>query len=148
MLVFDVGCHVGEDTAFYLKKGFAVVGVEANPALCHHLKRRFAQEITEGRFVLVEKAIAPHNGEITFYANETTVWGTIDAAFAQRNAAVGAPSTKIAVHCTTFDALLREFGIPYYLKVDIEGADKLCLLGLKACNKRPRYIQSRMTKRN
>ena len=30
-LIFDVGLHRGEDTEFYLKKGFRVVAFEANP---------------------------------------------------------------------------------------------------------------------
>ena len=32
-LVYDVGVHRGDDTAYYLHKGFRVVGVEANPAM-------------------------------------------------------------------------------------------------------------------
>jgi hypothetical protein len=30
-LIFDVGMHKDEDADFYLKKGFPVIGVEANP---------------------------------------------------------------------------------------------------------------------
>ena len=29
-IIFDIGMHRGEDTDFYLKKGFTVVGVEVN----------------------------------------------------------------------------------------------------------------------
>ena len=29
-LIYDVGMHRGEDTAFYLRKGFRVVAVEAD----------------------------------------------------------------------------------------------------------------------
>ena len=32
-LIFDVGLHTGQDTAFYLKKGFRVIAIEANPLL-------------------------------------------------------------------------------------------------------------------
>ena len=32
-LIYDIGQHTGEDTAFYLGKGFRVVAVEANPTL-------------------------------------------------------------------------------------------------------------------
>ena len=46
-LIFDVGCNDGQDADFYLKKGFRVVEVEANPALCEALKKRFADEIAE-----------------------------------------------------------------------------------------------------
>ncbi len=30
-LVFDIGVNNGEDTAYYLRRGFRVVGVDANP---------------------------------------------------------------------------------------------------------------------
>jgi len=32
-LIIDVGVHQGEDTEYYLKKGFCVVGIEADPQL-------------------------------------------------------------------------------------------------------------------
>jgi hypothetical protein len=32
-LIYDVGFHHGEDTAFYLKKGFRVAAFEAHPRL-------------------------------------------------------------------------------------------------------------------
>ncbi|HKF56732.1 MAG TPA: hypothetical protein VKJ45_14845 [Blastocatellia bacterium] len=32
-LIYDVGPHLGEDTDFYLQKGFTVVAIKANPAL-------------------------------------------------------------------------------------------------------------------
>ena len=39
-LVCDVGMHRGGDTAYYLHKGFRVVGVEANPAMADQLRDR------------------------------------------------------------------------------------------------------------
>jgi hypothetical protein len=35
-LICDVGFHRGEDTAFYLKKGFRVVAFEAHPRLAEN----------------------------------------------------------------------------------------------------------------
>jgi len=36
-LIFDIGANNGDDTAFYLKKGFRVVAIEADPALAQKL---------------------------------------------------------------------------------------------------------------
>ncbi len=44
-LIYDLGSHNGQDSEFYLKKGFIVVAVEANPTLCDGLKLRFSREI-------------------------------------------------------------------------------------------------------
>jgi len=48
-LIYDVGMHKGEDTDFYLKKGFDVVGIEADPTLVVGLRERFAKELDSGR---------------------------------------------------------------------------------------------------
>ena len=40
-LIFDVGLHKGEDTDFYLKKGFSVVAFEADPDLVAACQERF-----------------------------------------------------------------------------------------------------------
>jgi hypothetical protein len=32
-LIYDVGMHTGQDTEFYLAKGFNVIAIEANPLL-------------------------------------------------------------------------------------------------------------------
>jgi hypothetical protein len=61
-LIFDVGIHKGEDTDYYLEKGFSVIGFDANPALITHCKKRFSKQIQEGRLILVEGAITEWYG--------------------------------------------------------------------------------------
>ncbi len=56
-LIYDVGMHQGQDTDFYLKKGFDVVAFEANPANVEFCKKRFAKEIEEEKLIIVEGAI-------------------------------------------------------------------------------------------
>src|SRR5437899_1108486 len=97
-LLYDVGAHTAEDTEFYLKKGFDVVAVEANPGLNSRIRERFKSNIDNGRLVLVEAAIAERKGEIDFFLNESeSVWGTIRSEWAERNRRLGAPSKKITV---------------------------------------------------
>ena len=140
-VIFDVGCHTGQDSDFYLRKGFRVVAVEANTTLCAALKRRFASQIADGQFILIEKAIAEHDGQVEFYLNlQASIWGTIRADWAERNTAAGTQSQKILVPSIQFSSLIEQYGVPYYLKVDIEGADLLCLEGLLPFNDRPRFL--------
>lgn len=140
-LIYDVGAHLGEDSAFYLKLGFRVVAVEANPQLAQKLRERFSKEAAARRFILVEKAIAERPGEIRFFVNDkVSVWGTADLSWAERNERVGAPSRAITVAAVPFADLLREHGMPYYLKVDIEGADRLCIEALASFDERPKYV--------
>jgi hypothetical protein len=39
-----------------------------------------------------------------------------------------------------FHHILEEFGVPYYLKIDIEGADLLCIRALTQVSERPKYV--------
>jgi FkbM family methyltransferase len=142
-VVFDVGLHKGEDTEFYLKKGFDVVAFEADPDLAAYCARRFHDYIAQGRLRIVEGAIASETaGErVVFYKNaQKSVWGTIDANWADRNQRFGAESTKIEVQRTDFASAFRTYGMPHYLKIDIEGADHFVLHELQKCDDRPRYI--------
>jgi 16S rRNA A1518/A1519 N6-dimethyltransferase RsmA/KsgA/DIM1 with predicted DNA glycosylase/AP lyase activity len=92
-VVFDVGMHKGEDTDFYLQKGFNVVAFEANPELVKFCENKFANEIKEERLIIVEGAIIDpefdsdsSNPNILFYRNiNMSVWGTIDSNWAKRN---------------------------------------------------------------
>jgi FkbM family methyltransferase len=102
-LIFDVGCNDGQDSDFYLKKGFRVVAVEANPALCELLRERFAEEIAEGRFILVCEAIAEEEGEVEFYLNEIeNIRSTIMPDHAELATALGRPPTKTVVWRAVF----------------------------------------------
>jgi FkbM family methyltransferase len=140
-LIYDVGAHLGEDSQHYLAKGFKVVAVEANPDLASHLRKRFAAEMADGRFKLVECVIAEQTGYQTFYVNETTsVWGTAYPQWAARNARLGSDSRVSRLPSRPFAEVMKEFGVPYYLKIDVEGADLLCLDGLRSFDNRPRYV--------
>jgi hypothetical protein len=40
-LIYDIGMNNGDDTAYYLQRGFRVIAVEANPALVSQAIQRF-----------------------------------------------------------------------------------------------------------
>lgn len=140
-LIFDVGMHTGVDTEFYLRKGFRVVAVEANSDLTTQAKQKFDRDIAAGRLVIIPKAIASKPGLVNFWLNQTNdEWSSLTQEYVRRNARVGAASTATAVPAVRFSDLLRDHGIPYYLKIDIEGADHLCLESLHEFEYRPPFI--------
>lgn len=140
-LIYDVGMHKGEDTDFYLKKGFRVVAVEADPRHCADAQQRFAEDIRAGRLTLVNQAIAASPGPLTFFRNvDVSVWGTAQASWAERNRRLGTRIEEIEVQGTTLASLLETYGVPYFLKIDIEGSDTLCLEALNASADRPRHV--------
>ncbi len=137
-LIYDLGTNQGEDTAFYLAKGFRVVGVEANPVLHAALAARLAEPIASGRLVLLNLGIWSAPGSLTFYANEDNDhWSSFDPAYGTRQ---GTRYQTLQVPCITVLDLLRRHGMPRYLKIDIEGADRLVLAQLRQLARQPRYI--------
>jgi FkbM family methyltransferase len=140
-LIYDVGFHDGQDTDFYLKKGFRVVAVEANPELCAKGRERFSGPISDGRLVLVEKALAREPGTITFFqVADITAWSTCDPVFAEDYRRRGAAIKALEVEATTMRQLLAEHGVPHFLKIDIEGLDMVGIEGLRGAPSLPRGL--------
>jgi FkbM family methyltransferase len=144
-LIYDVGLEAGKDSDFYLKKGFRVVAFEADAALAQAGRLRFADAIRENRFTLGEGAIvdpevvASGQRTITFYVNKAG-WGTTSSEFALRNERLGEPSRAVEVEVVDFGACIRRYGMPYYMKIDIEGADQACLRTLLDFHEKPDYL--------
>lgn len=141
-LVLDMGMHYGEDSAFYLAKGFRVVAVEASSALCHRAEKRFQNEIGSGRLVLVHGAIWDGDDtHVEFYNNENSQWGTVRPDWLRRNIRLSSGPTSVErVPVVTLDQLVVRHGCPYYLKIDLEGADVACLRQLERIGERPTYV--------
>lgn len=147
-LVYDFGLHRGEDTAFYLAKGFRVVAFEANPNLAETCRARFAAEIADGRLNIVEGAVAPPSAgdTLTFFVNERSVWGTIDPDWVERNEKSGSHSKRITARRVDVTETLRQFGMPFYMKIDIEGVDQHVLEVLSGASERPQYVSIESSK--
>jgi FkbM family methyltransferase len=140
-------CTRGRDTAFYLRKGFRVVAIEANPEMVAQGRERFRPEIDAGDLLIVDKAIAHAPGRIPFYVNaRNTDWCTANEAFALQKARLGSPSLEISVEAVRFADVLQAHGVPYYLKIDIEGNDLECLRALETFETRPHFVSIEASK--
>jgi FkbM family methyltransferase len=146
-LVYDVGMHRGEDAEFYLRKGFRVVGVEANPEMVRLCQDRLQSYVKSGQLTIIEGAIVEpfalqkHGGNVAFFVNDRkSHWGTTNPAWVERNQKLGTLSHQIEVVGLDFEAILLQHGIPHYLKIDIEGSDILCLRALRRFRERPDYV--------
>jgi len=137
-VIFDIGLHSGNDTAFYLAKGFDVVAVEANPVFVERCRERFKAEIEQGRLEIVDAAIAPKAGTIDFFVNlDEDQWSSIDEKAGSR---MGTRAEKITVRAIRFEELAEGREDVYYLKCDIERADIHVLRGLGAFKRLPRFV--------
>jgi FkbM family methyltransferase len=134
-LVFDVGAHFGNDTAYYLSRGFRVVAVDAHPSCCCALYRRFPEAVTARKLHILNFAIAEHPGLCTLLESDVdSQWNTIVPEVA---AGKSGSFSEIVVPALTFDHVFERFNTPYYLKVDIEGSE---LSVFRCLVDRPVYI--------
>lgn len=146
-LIYDVGMHKGEDTEYYLKKGFKVIGIEADPDLSGYCRNKFSIEIEKGNLIIIEGAIVEptyvkmKNVKAIFFKNKNnSVWGTVDRDWATRNERMGTSNEIIEVPIIYFSDILEKYGIPHYLKIDIEGMDVVCLKALQHFEIKPSYV--------
>ena len=138
-LIFDLGFHVGQDTEFYLKKGFRVVAIEANPPLVREGEAKFAQEIASGSLRLLNVGVGDRAGRFPFYVNrQLSHWSSFDPDIGTQRGeydVIEVPMIPVA-------KLIEDYGVPYYLKIDIEGMDLVALYGLRRFSDRPKYLSA------
>jgi FkbM family methyltransferase len=144
-LIFDVGAHNGDDSGYYLEKGYRVVAVEANPLLAQSITERFEAAIQTGRLTVLNVGIADRSGTLPFWVNaDNSVWSSFDRELGGRH---GSRCHPVDIECVPLDALIRQYGVPHYLKIDIEGYDRICLDALHP-SKCPRYLSCELTHSN
>lgn len=136
-LIFDFGMHNGNDSDYYLKKGFRVVAIEANPTLSALGVLRFGGHIADKRLAICNIGVAPALGELTFYINhEMSEWSSFDRDIASRGHAVEEATVKTA----PAEDFFKAFGVPYYCKIDIEGFDGLIIESILHLPTKPHYV--------
>lgn len=134
-MIFDLGFHKGDDTYYYLSKGYKVIAVEANPDLVIEGRKRFKNT---NKLVLINKAISYDNDIIKFYIHPIhSDWSSCDKSYAERD---GVPSKEVSVETISLIKLCEEYGTPYYLKVDIEGRELFVAEQLTKLKFRPKYV--------
>jgi FkbM family methyltransferase len=136
-LIYDVGLFDGSDTAYYLHRGYYVVGIDANPIMIENAKARFAQQVQQGRLLLVNAGIAESAQEATFWISDRPEWSSFSKAIASRD---GTRHQPFPVQIVPFADILKEYGVPHYIKIDIEGNDSVCVKALSSSELMPLYI--------
>jgi FkbM family methyltransferase len=132
--IFDIGLYDGSDTAYYLESGFRVVAVEANPTYVKRAHARFEKQIAAGRLIIVHAAIVDRDGPVNLImsgddaGSSSVLSDWVDAI---------QPIGSYTVPGMRFADLLAQYGTPYFLKVDIEGADRYCILSLTSATSPP-----------
>jgi membrane glycosyltransferase len=132
-LVFDIGAHVGDRIAAFRKLGASVVALEPQPVLAKTLKLLYGRN----RAVVIEPiAIGRTEGELALKLNfdNPTVSTASDAFIRAAGSTPGWQHEQwvdhVSVPMTTLDALVKRYGTPTFIKIDVEGFEAEALAGL------------------
>jgi FkbM family methyltransferase len=132
-LVFDIGAHAGNRVRAFAALGCRVVALEPQPDFARLLRTLCRRS---PRVVVVESAVADVPGRRSLSVSERTPTVTTLAA-GWRDARAGDPdfdrvqwNQRIEVDTTTLDRLIEQFGVPAFVKIDVEGSEPAVLAGL------------------
>jgi FkbM family methyltransferase len=131
--VFDVGANIGTRVDAFLRINSRVVAIEPQPGCVAVLRRRFGKS---GNLSIVEKALGDSPGKTTLHwSSEIDVLATVSDPFLQyarrSERFKGADWEKSRlVEVTTLDHLTDIYGIPEFIKIDVEGHELAVLMGL------------------
>lgn len=136
-LVYDVGLNNGDDSAYYLKKGFDVIGIDAHAGLCELCNQRFKEEIAAGRMKVLNVGVGATEETREFFQNpaEDPI-STFFPGYWEKER----QWTAVPVAIRKLSAIIREHGEPYFVKIDVEYFDHVALLDLLKEGILPPYV--------
>lgn len=131
-LVFDVGANLGNRTRLFLGLGARVVAFEPQQKCADLLERAFARDPA---FTLVRKALASAEGESQMYISAAHTVSTLSQDWVRDTTDTGrfegvTWDKRQDVAMTTLDKVIDTYGVPVFIKIDVEGFEYEVLKGL------------------
>lgn len=133
-VVFDIGAHAGDRTACFKHLGARVVSVEPQSLFAAFLKLNHA---LSSSVTVLQCVVSDTDGPKTLHINtRNPTVSTLSDSFVQAatSGAVGWQDQHwdrtVTVQSVTLDELIARYGIPAFVKIDVEGAEYDVLSGL------------------
>lgn len=148
-VAFDIGANVGNRTVVFSRLSRIVVAVEPQDHCMAVLRRNFGKN---PKVKLVAKAVGPQEGRAEMFLCDVNCMSSLSPAWITTVRQSGRFSDlrwerKRTVDVTTLDKLINEFGMPAFIKVDVEGYEYEVMRGLSTPVKAlsfefvPEYLQ-------
>lgn len=130
-LCFDVGANNGLFSKRLLYCGGNVIALEPVPSLCKTIQDTLGNIYRE-RIVVLQMGVGDQEKKEIFYTDGSTM-STFSNEFIEDRKSFGYAdiwNKSIEVDVTTLDKLIMQYGIPSYIKIDVEGYELNVLNGL------------------
>jgi FkbM family methyltransferase len=131
-LVFDIGANVGVFSAIFASLGAKVVAVEPNSDCVRHMTLSYNNKTIN----VIQAAVGDQMGLATLnIADEWDARSSVSDDWMSTMSGHdktygGIWSRRVIVPVVTLDCLVRQFGMPHFIKIDVEGFEEKVLSGL------------------
>ena len=145
-IIYDFGASRGENIPYYLLKSDLIIAVEADPRNCQHIEKKFYNEIKSGKLILEKCILAEKNEKIEkFYIHKNNY---LLGQFPRPIDSLNNDFFEIEISSKDVLEVIKFYGKPYYIKIDLEEYDEIILKRILSNNIKPNYISVEATNPN
>lgn len=137
-LVFDIGANIGVYAEAFQMIGARVVSVEPNPECSEQIYWTTKRD----RVTVIPAAVGDRMGSCKLFVNELPILSSVSQEWVQgektaKPREVGMWHGEIEVPMVTIDSLVERYGMPHFIKLDVEGFEQAAMAGMSL---QPKYL--------
>jgi FkbM family methyltransferase len=127
-LVFDVGAHLGEKSKIFIENKIKTILIEPLPHCVKYLQKKYSNN----KYVkIIQKGLGEKNSKKILMVNKSMpTISTVAKHWKKGRFSKLNWDHQIIIKITTLDNIIKQFGIPKYIKIDVEGYELSVLKGL------------------
>jgi FkbM family methyltransferase len=131
-ITFDIGAHLGNRTKVFARLSRMVIAIEPQESCMRALKTQLG---ANPKVTLIKKALGAREGSAEIMVSNAAGISSMSPTWVAAVRESGrfaeyAWEQKQVVEVTTLDKLIRQFGMPAFIKIDVEGFEFEVLSGL------------------